>query len=727
MEEAMNAKSYLLVTLTVALCLFPAGISALDYNNITCIHQYYHNWQDGVYDVKIRGDYAYLACGDEGMRIIDISNPEAYQDVGQVIYGDVQVLAIDGNLAFLGSTWDGVPIVDISNPESPREISIVQFEGLKQAIRIKDNYAFMCSNWGALIIVDISDPASPQIVWDSLGTRTANDIDIHGNIAYVATSYFGLLVMDISNPASPQVLSSYVTGDNQSINGVAVSGNYAYLAAGWNGLEVVDLATMQLVAAIDSLSYAFRVKTADNHAYISYGDPDCPLAIVDISNPLSPQTTGIYFPPQDLVNFDVVGDLIYVADWQHCLRVLDISDPCSPYETYVYNRYGQDLDVVVFGDYAYVHEDCKLKIIDVSDMKHPLEVGYYELGWSTSNLKIAGDVGLIARSENPCLIAIDLADPDPPNVLGTFSVESYYGRNIMAVYDHYVYQAYGSGFKIIDVSDPSNMQDVGFFSEPSGVRSIEVHGTYAIYQNYNRYLKAIDLSNPLAPEVVASYRLSDYLRDMKCVDGRFYVITFDELFIFDITSFDQWSPLAMVEPFTDSRDMSGIDIRGRFLYVTDFQHGLNVFDLTNIGFPQLVGDIATPGSATGICLKGDTAIVADITNLGFYDCSPVITDIETPGAVVPQSFVLLPNYPNPFNSSTNIQFELPAPVHLTLAVFDMLGRNVLTIADGEFEAGRHTIRWDGTGSAGAPVASGRYYLKAKADEETRSVPMLLLK
>jgi hypothetical protein len=160
--------------------------------------------------------------------------------------------------------------------------------------------------------------------------------------------------------------------------------------------------------------------------------------------------------------------------------------------------------------------------------------------------------------------------------------------------------------------------------------------------------------------------------------------------------------------------------------VADYEYGLNVFDITDLQYPQLLGDIATPGNGGGVVAKGDTVIMADISNLGFYDCTPILTDIETE-PVLATSFALLPNYPNPFNSSTNIRFELPEPGHLTLTVFDMLGRTVSTLIDSEYQAGQHSIRWDGTGPQGLTVASGRYFVQAKVGEETRSRPIVLLK
>ena len=721
----MNFKSYLLFVLAVALCLIPAGSYAQDLGDITCINQYYHNWLDGVYDVGVSGDYAYLACGSEGLRIIDMSNRTARAEVGHLTYTAVNVLTVTGSYAYVCSDYNGVYILDIANPEAPQEIGLIEVGAYVQAIRIKGDLAFIASLGDGLIIADISDPAAPQVVWESPDILYSFDVDVQDNYAYISISNFGLLALDISDPAAPVNANIYIP--EAQINGIAVAGNYAYLAASWNGFEVVDLTTMQKVAGIDSLQYSFKIDVVGDYAYMSYGDPECPLAIIDISEPLEPQTLGIYYPPQDLVNFTIVDDLAYIADFEHCLRVVDISDPANPNEIFAYNRYGHDYHVTVVGDYAYVEEDCRLVVIDISDMQQPFEVGHYELAWCRSKLQVAGDIGFIAQVADPCLIAIDLTNPDPPNVLGSYYENGLEPFGLLAIYSHYAYMYAISGLVIIDVSDLGNMQNVGFYSDIAGISVIDTYDHYIFYQNYGRYIKVLDLADPLNPAVIASCQVYDHLRDLKCADGRLYAMSYDGVSVFDITDFDQWAPLATVGLVGDNRSLMDIDASGNYVYVADFQYGLSVFDFADASSPQLLGDYQTPGQAHGLCVIDDIAIVADQTNLGFYDCSSLITGMADMEQTLPQAFALLPNYPNPFNSSTNIQFELPAPGHLSLMIFDILGRNVASLADGEFAAGRHIIHWDGTDMGGNPVASGRYYIRAKAEDAIQSAPILLLK
>jgi hypothetical protein len=84
----------------------------------------------------------------------------------------------------------------------------------------------------------------------------------------------------------------------------------------------------------------------------------------------------------------------------------------------------------------------------------------------------------------------------------------------------------------------------------------------------------------------------------------------------------------------------------------------------------------------------------------------------TPGApneVVPTEFSLMQNYPNPFNPETNIPFALPVRSNVKLSVYDLLGREVATLAEGTFEAGAHTVNWNAS-----ELSSGVYFYRLDA-------------
>ena len=109
------------------------------------------------------------------------------------------------------------------------------------------------------------------------------------------------------------------------------------------------------------------------------------------------------------------------------------------------------------------------------------------------------------------------------------------------------------------------------------------------------------------------------------------------------------------------------------------------------------------------------------------DTLPVIPADRKPDAGLPDVFALHANYPNPFNPSTSIQFDLPSPCHVTLDIFNIAGQKVATVADRAYEAGFHTVEWDGRTSGGQQVASGIYLYRIAAGDFVETRKMMLLK
>ena len=106
------------------------------------------------------------------------------------------------------------------------------------------------------------------------------------------------------------------------------------------------------------------------------------------------------------------------------------------------------------------------------------------------------------------------------------------------------------------------------------------------------------------------------------------------------------------------------------------------------------------------------------------------TTIRSPSvrvSVAAVSMTLSQNHPNPFNPATQIRFTLPARAWITLSVFDVAGRRVATLADGEWAGGEHEVTWEGKDAAGRAVSSGVYFYELRTPDAVIARKMMLLK
>ncbi len=94
---------------------------------------------------------------------------------------------------------------------------------------------------------------------------------------------------------------------------------------------------------------------------------------------------------------------------------------------------------------------------------------------------------------------------------------------------------------------------------------------------------------------------------------------------------------------------------------------------------------------------------------------------KPPGAV-PKEYTLFQNYPNPFNPSTVITYDVPVTSRVILKVYDVLGREVATLVDGEIEAGHQSVEWNASG-----VATGMYFYRITAYTFTDTKKLMLVK
>ena len=87
------------------------------------------------------------------------------------------------------------------------------------------------------------------------------------------------------------------------------------------------------------------------------------------------------------------------------------------------------------------------------------------------------------------------------------------------------------------------------------------------------------------------------------------------------------------------------------------------------------------------------------------------------GIAIPKVFALSKNYPNPFNPTTRFTVDVPRVSQVEVSVYDILGRKIATLWNGEQSAGYHTMEWDGRDGQGLTAPTGMYFIRMSAPSE----------
>ena len=147
------------------------------------------------------------------------------------------------------------------------------------------------------------------------------------------------------------------------------------------------------------------------------------------------------------------------------------------------------------------------------------------------------------------------------------------------------------------------------------------------------------------------------------------------------------------------------------------------------------------GDANGVILmthRGGNGMFLSIMELANSNFANPIWNVEFeerfgPGLAIvvtgqiPTTYSLKQNYPNPFNPVTRISFDIPEVTNITLRIYDLLGRNVMTLVDEQMEPGYYVTVWDGKNNMGARVASGVYIYHLVTQKFISMKKMVLLR
>jgi len=579
------------------------------------------SWQLGgwAHGVAVAGEDAYLATSD-GLSIINVADPANPVYTGGIAtQGYGQHVVVRGGYAYYADNSAGLRIIDISNPAAPEEVGRCETVNAKD-VALAGNYAYVASDkdGGLLKVVDVSNPAQPQQVasCDAPGGGT-NAVSVSGTYVFLGThsgsdTELGVRIIDISNPLVPNPVGFYdVPG--WSAQDVVVAASYAYATCGLDGgmrvVDVSDPTSPAEVGAWATLGMTGQVAAVDDYAYISRSGVS---SIINAADPAHPTVVGSM--PWSFSDFEAAGSYAFLASGD--LRILDISDPTNPTEVSSFDAPSYISCLARAGQYVYLAErgwwdgsqyaGGGLRIIDVSNISSPEQVGYLSMPGLAEGVAVTGEhVYLAYRDEG--LRIINVSDPTNPVQVGSLASQEWYQYQDVTTDKHYVYWLTGwsRALHVLNVSDPAHPLEVGTCETLQPAERVKVVGSYAFVQNMSG-LYVIDVSVPTNPIAIAWYGTTGDSTSGMAITGNLAYVT------------SQQSGVYLLRPLRD--DVSGtIDTAGGSLSSTSadtnfiFRTGV-VTDTVQLAYRHLLFDENTIGNLVGIAHTFDVTAVYSTTS-----------------------------------------------------------------------------------------------------------------
>jgi hypothetical protein len=384
----------------------------------------------------------------------------------------------------------------------------------------------------------------------------------------------------------------------------------------------------------------------------------------------------------------VIGRYAFLTDLDG-FYIIDISSPLNPSLIGSCDSAGGICRA--YGNYAYVakgqcdeeYQESYLRIIDWTDPTQPTLFSSYIPLECPSGISRIGDYLLLSEYD-PFLLdgefeIINAADPFHPRQLTSRSIGSFPtcidANSDFALIGAGYEEPYIGEVRFYDIQEMASPILRGICEIPNWPHSIYMHGNYAYVADSFSGLQIIDFANTSNPHVCGYYDTPGISLDLAVFD--------DYIFIAD--------------------DTAGIQI-------------LNITDPCN---PTFVSNYGIPGNTLDIYADGNHIFASNRDSVLILRFNPLSIADENSAR---GRFSLSRNYPNPFNTSTAISYNLPNAADVKLDIFNILGCKLETLASGHQEAGYHQVVWNA-----GDTPSGVYFYRLKAGERMETNRMLLLK
>jgi len=567
-----------------------------------------------VRDIAVVEGMAYIAAGDAGLRVLDVSDPTSPHETGSAPTAmEAQVVSVQDRIAYVaegecegGDCRGSLRAIDISAPSDPQPIGFLEMPSSVNNMVVVENYVYIAHNEG-LQVVDVSDPAQPHAVGAFTRRGMAKDIAIAGEFAYVISGP-QVLVMDLSSPADPQEIGS--SSMMFSANVAVVAGDYLYVSDGFcefgqcgsqlRALDVSDsdLGELREAGSLDLADLAVDVVVADGLAYVVTWESG--LSIVDLVDPANPHTVGTFNTLGSMMDVAVSGGYAYVTSGgENGLLVLEVTDPTAPKKVGALPTLPFAGAVALAEGYAYVPAWAEgLRVVDVTDPANPREVG------SLDSSTLQGTVDRVALGHTP-------------------SASSGQAYAYLTVQE--------GGLMTLDIADPVDPYPIGAYTPPTGsIRDVAVADGYAYATGSTSegdqrkgILYVIDVADPTRPSKIASVELPDHSSSSVTLVSDYVYIALVDCYYF--TCSGSLQVIDISDP-PQSRLVSALDIPGgafavtmtsdadssdRYVYLAAGDVGVWVADASDPAQPHLIGLANTPGRARSIAVVGDLAYVGD--------------------------------------------------------------------------------------------------------------------
>jgi len=365
---------------------------------------------------------------------------------------------------------------------------------------------------------------------------------------------------------------------------------------------------------------------------------------------------------------------------------------------------GQAQAVANYSHFALVADtEAGLRIFDLTNITVPSHIGTFQNSGWVNDVIVRDNYVYLANWNNGVTI-VDVTNPTNPTLIDNFNTpgtvnDIYLAGDLLFAPDLF------NGLVILDISDPFDIRQAGFI-EGDYFGSVAVDDTVIYLSTFGNGIRIYSLADTTSPVYKGAIPFAYDCIDITLDGDQMYLACGQTgMPVYDIS--DRLIP-SWLNTYDTEGSLNKIAIADTIAYLADSEAGLAAISINNPAIPSLIQNLNTPGSANAAAFYDEFTLVADRNMLLVVNSEPYVS-IDDVDVATPNEFEVLNCYPNPFNPSTTVNFAMERSSPISLDVYDINGRYIANLADGFFEAGRHSIEWHASG-----ISSGIYFIRLSA-------------
>ena len=471
------------------------GVQVVDISSSTSlVHRLTFDTSGNANAVALSEAILCIADGARGLRVVDLDDP-SNPSLDAVIRtgGAAHAVAVSGMTAYIADD-KGILIVDISTPTAPATLGRVSGIGFGRAMVVSGTTLYVGDADGYLYVVDVSTPASASITGQVRLPGAIQDIALGASVLHAAVGLAGVSVVDVSTPASPTLSGTIPTAD--AATGLAWIGSKLCVSDGYAGMQILEPSTETPVihGEFTDVSRSRASAVSGDYAFLASGNQG--IRVYDVSAPSSAVFLGSSLAATNARDVALSGDMLCVADGQYGLALLDVTTPASPTLSgrYVSAILGSVRCVATASNKVVITDGRRVERVDVTTPATPVFTHSYDVPNYAYGIAWEGERVYLAAGRAG-LAVLNAADLSEVTILPLPGI----ALDVAVSGDTAFVAAAGGGWHTIDITNPSAPVRVGSSSGTEDVLAVTVNSGRLHVANSVSTVSAFGVSQPLTP------------------------------------------------------------------------------------------------------------------------------------------------------------------------------------------------------------------------------------